>query len=865
MLKNLVKKFSNSERKKVDLEYIKLCLITLIIYLFIDMNNIGSIIYEKMNPFLFIIVAILVVLFVIDSNILKTIKINVKSYIDFCISTTLVSTIIYLILGNIIEFSLLKIVILIGIIGFLLILFCVRNKFISRVNYTISPNINVYDIKQLYDGKINDRDIIFLQEKDVDYDLLNRSGIINNLYDAITSCKNKESFVISLVGAWGSGKTTILNNVKIQITQNASKEFIIIDNFDAWQYSNEKTLFYAMIDEIMKRLNINCSLLEMKKFMSTCLNMISSNLDINLTPFNFEIDSVEKIKKLIHDYLEINDMRIIFIIDNLERTNEQNVLVVLKTIATILNLDRFIYILSYDENEMRNIFEKRLNINYAYLEKIIQLPMRIPEINKTDINNICSICVKNLFSLYGIKEIEFKEYEDVIPLFCEKVRDMRDLKRKINSIFNNTFYCKNQLNLIDYFLLEIIKEENYNLYTNIRNNYKYYISEDQMYIKDYVLFDSKKYNKETKQYFDSLFSDEDNKSFEKIMRRLFPYVDKYFDSIYMLREHIEFRLESPYFSESKKRDYSASVLDRRIFNAKFFDLYFVKQDNEFIYIDNQIRKFIDMLNSKEYVLEDFETIRSELINILTIYKDARQKVVIENLELYIEKIQKNKLLFLICLWALEGLLNDEMLFLQLNARDRVTSICASMLKMLDVDEINIVKELIGNGYKSMFFIGNVLHWLKPKENYVKSANESRLYENLLESYNKMLDSVEEKNINLYDSKTYSRRNIDCLMDSEKYKSQIKNINKETIFMFLSDMISTSCGNTGYGYKIDLKKMEKIILKENVDKILKEINVNQINDKEKFILDVYNVSKQKSSDLDAGTLRTKIYVDLNNIY
>ena len=256
---------------------------------------------------------------------------------------------------------------------------------------------------------------------------MNNSEIINELYNSINLCRNKNRFIISLTGSWGSGKTTILNIVKNKLPKD---RFILIDNFDAWKYNNEEYLFYAMFDEIIKKTGVNFSSLELRKFFNLCNNMISSKIDLKFSNVFLGNKSVEHIKETINNYLEVNNKRVVFIIDNLERTNEKNIILILKTIATILDLNRFIYILSYDEKEMKEIFKNKLGINYDYMEKVVQLPLKVPEIDQNDIDRICTKCIGNILINYGIEEKKITEYIPAIKLFSRKINDLRSFKRK---------------------------------------------------------------------------------------------------------------------------------------------------------------------------------------------------------------------------------------------------------------------------------------------------------------------------------------------------------------------------------------------------------------------------------------------------
>jgi predicted KAP-like P-loop ATPase len=55
-----------------------------------------------------------------------------------------------------------------------------------------------------------------------------------------------------LKGAWGSGKTTILNNVKDKLSK---ENLVFIDDFEPLVYNDEKSLLVAFFDSIMKEIN----------------------------------------------------------------------------------------------------------------------------------------------------------------------------------------------------------------------------------------------------------------------------------------------------------------------------------------------------------------------------------------------------------------------------------------------------------------------------------------------------------------------------------------------------------------------------------------------------------------------------------
>ena len=845
-----------------------ICLIMLAVLCILDMFNLPTKLIEQYDLLGLFLVVIIVIFILINKKVINLLKLNVVNYIDSIFLSSIIAITFYVIFEILFNNTIFKTITLISILSIILILSIFRFFIIYRAikNKKSEENINVYDIRQLYNGEIKnkEKDLIFLEEKDVDYDLLNRSEIINELYNSINLCRNKNRFIISLTGSWGSGKTTILNIVKNKLPKD---RFILIDNFDAWKYNNEEYLFYAMFDEIIKKTGVNFSSLELRKFFNLCNNMISSKIDLKFSNVFLGNKSVEHIKETINNYLEVNNKRVVFIIDNLERTNEKNIILILKTIATILDLNRFIYILSYDEKEMKEIFKNKLGINYDYMEKVVQLPLKVPEIDQNDIDRICTKCIGNILINYGIEEKKITEYIPAIKLFSRKINDLRSFKRKINSIFNSNFFNDRYLNRIDLFLLELIREENEELYMNIKANYQYYISEDQIAIYGFSTFNAKEYNEEATKYFDDLFNIPKNKEYKDILRLLFPNVEKYITAYRINNKHVEFWNESPYLIPKDKEEYKKSILERRIYNAKFFDLYFTKHSNEFIEIDNKIIKFVNWINKKKYKIDDLNAIKQiqeKLNQVLYMYIGVGQKYILETLELHINLINNNKLILLLCLIESQNYINDEPIFLGINANGRLEIVCAEIIKNLSNIEIEELKNLIKVNYKNMYFIRKILYWLDPKDKYNKENTNQDLYNDLNSCYKELIENVNKNNINIYDEKNYSRHNIYCLMDNDRYKEQMKNINSETIYRFLADLISNSCGTGGYGYRIDKNNLNKFTTYEKIDEIVNSIDLDNISSVERFILEVYNKSKENEEGIHENTIYKDKYIEIKNI-
>src|SRR5215831_16209017 len=79
-------------------------------------------------------------------------------------------------------------------------------------------------------------------------DVLGRRGFAEDLANAILGWSGRESLVLALYGAWGSGKSSIKNMV-VDCVRSDSLDLLIVD-FNPWQLVNRPTLSEAFFDEL---------------------------------------------------------------------------------------------------------------------------------------------------------------------------------------------------------------------------------------------------------------------------------------------------------------------------------------------------------------------------------------------------------------------------------------------------------------------------------------------------------------------------------------------------------------------------------------------------------------------------------------
>ena len=766
----------------------KSLLITIVIWL-IDYFNIFSKIAER-KEFIFIgiIILILAVIKILGFKPWNLYKLTTVNYTDAFFVSSIIALFVYSIKIDICnKEQYYKTITIICLSFSLLILELIRIRKINKIEKNEEP-ANVYDLKELYDGKIENKNngLILIKEKEVDYDLLERGNIINKLYEVVTKCYNGEKFVLSLQGEWGSGKTTIINNFKKLIKDDSS--IIIIDDFDPWSYEDEQAMFKGMFDSIMKKIGINFSIRDISNFLNFYIDAIFNNSKYEnkykiAKKYYLDIDKSNKLKLIINTYLKNNNKKILFIIDNIERADKDNINLLFKLVNNIFNFDNVIYLLSFDDNRMKEIFKNDFNSNYKYLKKIIQLEVKVPKIDENVMKDVVGRCIKNLMKLYEINFNE-KDNEKTIELLAQKIKDLRELKIYLNSVISFNKLLNNNLNIQDTMLLELIKSQNVELYEEIWRNRKYFISEDTTIFGKFYNYDTREFNKKAKDYFDKLFILQTNKEYKEILAFMFPYVENYLNDR-------EVRTENTQYFYGKE-DYQTNLKNKRIFNARYFELYFSQCNNEFTIINKIIEEFIKTINNEK----DIEIINNAFGEVINIYTNWVQKFTFETLQLHLNEVKPKYLLLKIINKHLKQY-DDTVIFFGLSALRRIHIIMAELITEISREEFDEFTKKID--YSKMWTIKEIIYWIANGKNSFKEENKYRK-DRLNSILTTMAENVISNNIDILNKNFYFNNNlIEILRITkeriEERKKYIKTIlNQENIFRFLDELLGKSISN-----------------------------------------------------------------------
>jgi hypothetical protein len=241
-------------------------------------------------------------------------------------------------------------------------------------------------------------------------DRLDRRPFAAAVADAIARRSDRSSIVIGIYGPWGDGKTTVLNWVRRRL--DAPNTGVVVVPFNPWLIRDELSLlpaFFATLATALGRRiggrtkDIAQSLERYGGVLSgISIGVPGASIDPGTTAQSIGKAlgdrTLDDMKADFEKILREEGRRVLVIIDDVDRLDDSEIHAVFKLVKLAAAFEGINYLLAFDDDKVAAALANRYSYTseggtgheggYDFLEKIVQVPLRLPMARKVAVDRI---------------------------------------------------------------------------------------------------------------------------------------------------------------------------------------------------------------------------------------------------------------------------------------------------------------------------------------------------------------------------------------------------------------------------------------------------------------------------------------------
>lgn len=296
-------------------------------------------------------------------------------------------------------------------------------------------------------------------------DRFQRFNFSKRIAETIIQRKSDESIVFGLFGAWGEGKSSVINFIDGVLRQ---EEEIITIHLNPWRYTDEESLLYNFFERVATALDkeLNTKRDKVAKFVKKYGGFIKF-IGIDQTDISKAIadTKLEDFKERVDSFLSESRQRLVIFIDDIDRLDKHEISVLFRLIKLTADFSKTVYILSFDESMVAAAIGERfgngdINAGENFLEKIIQVPLTIPKAQPEALKKFCFDLLNNAIDSNGI-EINQDDANRFVHRFSSNLINRLDTPRiavrYCNTISFSIPLLQGEVNTADLMLIEALK------------------------------------------------------------------------------------------------------------------------------------------------------------------------------------------------------------------------------------------------------------------------------------------------------------------------------------------------------------------------------------------------------------------------
>lgn len=309
--------------------------------------------------------------------------------------------------------------------------------------------VSVPVLRDLFEKKSSDPPPQFLPDEEIVHEDDDVLGIVPHaklFANQVLSSGAHGGLVFGVDGPWGVGKSSFLNIAKI--AWKATPSNVLVFNFEPMKFASDPDVVKIFLRELSSFIRGEIYAPEFRPLASKYMRMLKAETSFSIPGVRLSLlprgDTIDELLEELNGVLNGLGVRVIVVIDDLDRINSQAVTNMLFMVRRTLEMSQVTYVLSYDTEKL--VSDAGAGIARDYLEKFVNVKTSL-YVDLADISRYLrtnwsggsatsrnvpiariSSCASILVVLSEVLENEYA------GKYCAVLGNMRKVKRFVNSL-----------------------------------------------------------------------------------------------------------------------------------------------------------------------------------------------------------------------------------------------------------------------------------------------------------------------------------------------------------------------------------------------------------------------------------------------
>lgn len=241
-------------------------------------------------------------------------------------------------------------------------------------------------------------------------DLLGRRDIVDALVSTVLL---ERPSIIAVTGAYGDGKTSLLNLAVGEIRKVGGDDLPVIVRFSPWLAGDSNSLVLSLFNSIVAEVNSRFIVPGLGKDAARYTRVLLSAIPKadRLKDFIAERSQEQRIIAL-GEHIARTQRRILVVLDDLDRMGADELDTVFKILRGSDRLSNITFLCSFDKSEIARILQSTRpeQDTDKFMEKFFEVQVAVPKLDSDERRSLFSQRLLSILDRYGVRRRFFEEH-----------------------------------------------------------------------------------------------------------------------------------------------------------------------------------------------------------------------------------------------------------------------------------------------------------------------------------------------------------------------------------------------------------------------------------------------------------------------